>query len=402
MSSTIADQALRKLLGRGERAQRSALSRAVTLPFTHASFAAYFELPTHAAKEEVHAALREARRAGAISIEWDPRAGEEGQVERLVLKDVQRLADHLQIPSHASTMSRARAALEPWTTDARVAQILEQWAGLRLVRGRSPMEVDDLVGALRVVDVCRSRQGEDLAVRTLSAALFKDSKRLEALEPWLDLLTAPRLQDPRRSAEEVFAGLGLVKYPPAVYVAGNARILLSDGKWLSVPIPFVALAPRAIAGLELAEEIHTLLTVENLTTFHELASGRAGMLTSHLVMFTAGMPAPSFLQFYARALRCLGSRALYHWGDIDPGGFRVAACLARVAHSCGQSLKLWRMKTTELPDALAYRTLPRSETSEIQRICQIHQWLPEAQALERCALGFEQEALTPELPSPCG
>lgn len=368
------------------------------MPFTQASFAAYFEVPTHAGKEEVHTALREAQRAGAIVIEWDPRAGEEGQVERLVLKDVQRLADHLRIPSHANTMSRASALLEPWTTDARVAQILEQWAGLRLVRGRPPMDVEDLVDALRVLDMCRMRQGEDLAVRTVSSALFKDSKRLEALEPWLDLLTAPQLQDPRRSAEEVFADLGLVKYPPAVYVAGNARVLLGDGRSLSVPPPFVALAPRAIAGLELAIEIHTLLTVENLTTFHELASGRAGALTSHLVMFTAGMPAPSFLQFYERALRSLGSRALYHWGDIDPGGFRVAACLARVAHSCGHQLRLWQMTATEFPEALAYRALSRSETSEIQRTCQVHHWLPEAKALERCALGFEQEALTPRLP----
>lgn len=260
------------------------------MPFTQASFAAYFEAPTHAAKEEVHAALRVAQRAGAILIEWDPRAGDEGQVERLVLKDVQRLADHLRIPSHASTMSRASAALEPWTTDARVAQILAQWAELRLIRGRPPIEVDDLVDALRVVDVCRSRQGEDLAVRTLSAGLFKDSKRLEALEPWLDLLTAPQLQDPRRSAEEVFAGLGLVKHPPAVYVAGNARVLLSDDAWLSVPAPFVALAPRAITGLELAPEIHTLLTEQTAAPFPR-APGACAMPDRRSSMSFAGYPA---------------------------------------------------------------------------------------------------------------
>lgn len=140
------------------------------------------------------------------------------------------------------------------------------------------------------------------------------------------------------------------------------------------------------------------MTVENLTTFHEIASGRAGALTSHLIVFTAGMPAPSFLQFYERALRNLGSRALYHWGDIDPGGFRVAACLSRVAHACGHPLRLWRMIATDVPESLAYRSLTRSETSEMQRICRTHQWVQEERALEQCTLGFEQEALTPQLP----
>ena len=229
MSQTLAIQALTKLLGRAERALNKDEARAVTLPFTQATFGEYFALPTHAAKQELHASLREAQRAGAIKIDWDLLAGEDGQIKRILLKDLGTLAQHLGIQTHESVLADARSHLAAWNALPRVREILDAWASLRTVRGRAASEVLNLRDALRVLDFCRARAGEDIAVRTASAALFKNSKRLEELEPWLDILTAEDLQGLRRSAEEVFAGLGLVKHPPAVYLSGRAELELADG-----------------------------------------------------------------------------------------------------------------------------------------------------------------------------
>jgi Uncharacterized protein conserved in bacteria C-term(DUF2220) len=399
MSQALALQALTRLLSRAERAALNKQgTRAITLPFTQASFAAYFALPTHAAKQELHATLREAQRAGAIEIEWDPLAGDDGQIKRILLKDLGTLAQHLGIQTHQSVLEHAKFRLTAWSTLPQVQEILHAWANLRTVRGRAPSEVPDLIDALRVLDFCRARAGDDIAVRTVSAALFKNSKRLEELEQWLDILTAEDLQGLRRPAGEVFAGLGLVKHPPAVYLSGCAEMELADGLRLQVPSPFVALAPKSVVRVLPAQSVHTVLTVENLTVFHELAAGRAGSLEAHLVLFTAGMPAPSFMAFYDRLLQQLGDRHLYHWGDIDPGGFRIAACLARATARVGCRLSLWQMDSSRFEPDLAYRRLSRTDISEMRRICGNYGWAKEGAALEVSNHGFEQEALPALLP----
>lgn len=398
MSQALATQALRKLLTRAERAHLKEEPGLVSLRFSDASFAEYFSLPTHAAKQELHAGLCSAEREGAITIEWDQRAGEDGQIERILLQDLDALARHLGVQTHEIALRHAKSRLANWTTIPRVQEIVSAWERLHTVRGRDISDMESLSDALRVLDFCRARAGEDIAVRTASAALFKDSKRLEKLEQWLDVLTTDDVKGLRRSAEEVFAGLGLVKYPPAVYLSGRAVLELADGLRLGVPSPFIALAPKSIMRVIPAHAVRSVLTVENLTVFHELAAGRAGSLEGHLILFTAGMPAPSFMAFYERLLADLGDREIYHWGDIDPGGFRIAACLARAVGRVGRRLSLWQMSSTTFEPDLAYRQLSRSDISEMRRICANNGWIQEAAALEVSNHGFEQEALPALLP----
>jgi Uncharacterized protein conserved in bacteria C-term(DUF2220) len=372
----------------------------VQLSFTESSFKQYLSLTSRSAKDEVHAVLREAQRAGAIELDWDPLAGENGQIRKIKLCSVNALAHFLGVRTHASAMANAEELLAPWTDRPRVQEILTAWRALRGARGRDVESVRDFADALRVIDFCGAREGEDIAVRSASSALFKLSKRLEELDSVLDILTADSMSALRRTPEEVFAQLGLVKHPPAVYIAGNVRLALKDGMQVRVPAPFVGLAPHAIEQIELAPEVRTVLTVENLTVFHEFALGRAGALNHIVLVFTAGMPAPSFVAFYRILVRQASQRSLMHWGDIDPGGFRIAAVLARAAHAeSRRRLTLWQMRADAFPADLSFRSLTESEVTEVQRICRAHGWTEEAAAAHRLALGFEQEALPVRLPS---
>jgi hypothetical protein len=401
MSVSIAHQALQNLLGRGERARIRDGARAVQLAFTESSFKPYLSLTSRAAKDEVHALLREAQRAGAIELDWDPLAGDNGQIRKIRLGSLEALARFLGVPTHASAMTQAEQLLAPWAHRPRVHEVLTAWRVLRSVRGRDVGSVHEFVDALRVIDFCGAHEGEDVAVRTASSALFKSSKRLEELDSMLDILTADSMSALRRTSQEVFAQLGLVKHPPAVYIAGNVRLVLKDGTQLRAPRPFVGLAPHAIEQLQLASEVRTVLTVENLTVFHELALGRAGRLDQTILIFTAGLPAPSFVAFYRILVRQSADRELMHWGDIDVGGFRVAAVLARAAQAeGGRRLALWQMRSDMFAPELAYCPLAVSEVTEVRRICQAHGWTEEAVALQRAARGFEQEALPLRLPSP--
>lgn len=400
MAVEVAHRALHNLLARGERAQSREAARAAQLPFTESSFKQYLSLTSRSAKDEVHAVLREAQRAGAITIEWDTYAGENGQIKKIRLTDTTALATFLGVETHAAVMTRVEVLLAPWNRQPRVREILTVWRELRTVRGRDVHAVADFVDALRVIDFCQAREGEDIAVRAASSALFKSSKRLEELEPMLDALTAEKLHDFKRTSEEMFASLGLVKHPPAVYIAGQAHLTLKDGTQLSVPQSFVAFAPRAIDQVHLPNHVRTVLTVENLTVFHELAMGRAGELKDIAIVFTAGMPAPSFMAFYRMLVTAAARCALLHWGDIDPGGFRIAAVLARAARECSRTLTLWSMRSDAWPKELAYRSLTAADVSEIESICRVHQWVNEGVAIRHTAVGFEQEALPLSIPAP--
>ncbi|WP_339437624.1 Wadjet anti-phage system protein JetD domain-containing protein [Pseudomonas sp. EL_65y_Pfl1_R32] len=86
-----------------------------------------------------------------------------------------------------------------------------------------------------------------------------------------------------------------------------------------------------------------LLTIENLTTFHQAAKAllpnRPG-----LVIYTAGMPSPTWGKAYANILMSLpDSTRILHWGDHDEGGFRVAARVAHFATTTGRHLEPWYM-----------------------------------------------------------
>jgi len=77
-----------------------------------------------------------------------------------------------------------------------------------------------------------------------------------------------------------------------------------------------------------------LLTVENLASFHDAA--RAPDADRALLLYTGGMPSPAWRRAYARVLDALpAGLPVWHWGDIDEGGFRIAAVRADAGCSPG-------------------------------------------------------------------
>ena len=71
--------------------------------------------------------------------------------------------------------------------------------------------------------------------------------------------------------------------------------------------------------------------------------------TDGLVVFTGGMPSPAWVAGFRRLTERLSqSSTFYYWGDIDVGGFRIAARLREVEVSEGVSLQPWLMDATTL------------------------------------------------------
>ncbi|RDD91639.1 hypothetical protein DTW89_16940 [Acidovorax sp. BoFeN1] len=397
--AALARKALERLLARAENAAAKGPShtdrtaRSVTLPLSEKSFPEYLRLQRHADKAVCNASLQLAERDGAISVEWDHRAGERAHVQRIVLNDGARLARHLGIEPRWDVVALAERQFEPHTAMHPVlAQVIEAWRKGNLLRGTRPGDVASWLDAIHVIQYCASKCGDDIAIRRLSASLFRDSKRIEAIWPALDALVQGDAAMVQSEMEDLFSELGLVKFPPTLLVAGSVAVSYGDEP-IMASRPYVGFAPSVIRSVSVDPgSSRRLLTVENLTTFHELAGQRPD---DAIVIYTGGMPSPSWKRAYAVFLKALApTAALHHWGDIDVGGFRIASHIAKCCEQEGRSLRLHGMRANAvLPGTVTRRELVPSARREILRICERWEWSEEAAALG--ALAVEQEAMEP-------
>jgi hypothetical protein len=143
-----------------------------------------------------------------------------------------------------------------------------------------------------------------------------------------------------------------------------------------------------------------VLTIENLASFHDAT--RTSDAGAALLIFTGGMPSPAWRRAYAAILRGLApSVPIYHWGDIDEGGFRIAAVLSHVAKQAGRTLRPWMMSPLSIPESiLRSSTVPTpSSLAAMQRWAGRAGWDNVGEALGQQPIQLEQESLEPVLPS---
>lgn len=397
--SESARKALEKLLDRAERAwSRKSENAILSLKMSEASFKGYLELPSRRETDQFHAAMRAAERAGGIRIEWDKLAGEDGQILRIVLADREALASHLDRTPLWDTCRHAEVRLANFTHEG-AHHLLKEWSQGKRPRGIGPERIDDLVDAVRILDGLTGYVGEDVPVRQYSAKLFNDSKHIEDLVPILDYLTAgEETSGMARTAEEVLGELGLIRHPQPALIAGLARIIFTNGNVIRIPSPYLGLAPQSVERIEVDTDARYILTVENYTTFNEICRGMAGPLEG-AVLYTAGMPSPSFLTVYKKALaNAPANIALNHWGDIDLGGYRIADVIANTARSMDMPVRLWNMNPAELAAHTAWRDLTDKEVGWIRSIAKKHGWNTEFQGVALHRFAYEQEMIGLTLP----
>jgi len=155
-------------------------------------------------------------------------------------------------------------------------------------------------------------EGESL-VRFASCVLCGDSKRLGELSARLAAALTALSGGEVRSLEN----LGLIENPRLVLLHGPLRLKLS-GEWLDLGRlsgPFRLSDADACAAEAVETSAARCLTVENETTFHELAKLRSGVL-----LVCTSYPGSATLALLARlpaSLEC------FHFGDSDPAGFDI-------------------------------------------------------------------------------
>ena len=386
---------LERLLRRAESARRRGADEHASLPMGSAR--EYAGLRALDGLERFHAEVALAERDGAITVRREARSGDGSRLLRLTVADLPALARHLGISLLDDRVVMAAAELEPWVARFPViAEVLDVWRSGRKLRSCGPEAAKDLADAATAVAARADDAGHERILRRESVRLFGDSKRLEKLTAWLELLVTGELAASGLSKEEIWSAIGLRREPQPLLLAGRGTVTLADAT-LPLVRPYLGVPVESLQSV--TTTARCLLSIENLASFHDAAqANRSG---DALLIYTGGMPSPAWRAAYARMLRALPPELpVFHWGDIDEGGFRIAAVLSAVARDAGRSLQPWLMSPSMLPaDILRGADAPvPSLLASMRRWAGRAGWPQVAEALARQPVRLEQERLDPAMP----
>lgn len=389
----LADEILKRLLSRAENSRKddsSAPSKAISLKFSQVTIPEYFALDRHEDKAQCNARLRAFASRGIIALDWDKRAGPLQQLVRVTLKNGDLLAKDLGVAPRWQVLELSKAAFMPYLEQFPVLSlVLDVWSRGRSARGTAPGETKSWLQSIQVLGRRSTAASNEIPVRRLSASLFGNSKIVEGLVSVIDALLQDSLAGEFRDPEDVFAEIGLVKFPSTMLLAGEMQISYG-GEPLVIRRPYVGLAPGKVYALLDCQPVRSIISIENLTTFHEMAAERPA---DTWLLYTGGMPGPAWCQAYKTLLSKLPQQVdVYHWGDIDRGGFRIANRLAVCCDSARIRLKPYNMVGSRAGSSQPYRPLSASERGDILAVCRRWNWLEEGDGITNDA--YEQESMS--------
>lgn len=384
-----ARQLLEKLLRDYEKAEAGERKRHPAI--TRSQLVDYQSERALVAKENFEATMGDAKAQGAVALTWDGKPSE-GFINRIDLVDARVLASFLNIIPLVEVIAQTRTVFEPHLSYFPVLDsVINRWTRLRTVRSLGPDSTQDWLDAIRTIQYCREATisgGISVPLREASYQIFKDTKRVERLTGPLDVLLTDSVEAKPREPRDVWQELGLFREEQPARLAGNV-IIIRKRVSSCLDTPYAGLPPPSVEGLGSIPEL--VMSIENQTTFHSEARQRCD--DPVLLLYTAGMPSPAWRAMYARLLAGLPEGVpVYHWGDIDEGGFRIAATLARDAHACGVSIKPWKMSPSDIPESLRRPASPTT-CKRMRAFAEAAGWTELGALIEEAKFTIEQEGL---------
>lgn len=388
---TFAKTLLEKLLADSEKASAGRRSKPAVL--TKSNLSKYHACKTLQEKDEFETVINAARAEGAIQYFIGTKGSADNFIERIELVDSERLAKLLNRVPAEVTIRQASNLLTPFVDRYPVINdVLNQWAQLKTVRTFTAADAQDWVDAITVIDYARNNMVNKVVltpINEVSGKLFKDTKRIKKLAAPIDVLISGDINADHRPSAEVWEEIGLFREEHPVRLAGNVSIS-RDRVTGYIDTPYMGLPAATIK--KLASKPSMVLTIENLTTFHSEA--RCKCDEDVLLIYTAGMPNPPWIDMYARLLKSLSRDVpVYHWGDLDEGGFRIASVLALVANEAGHTLLPWQMHPDNVPEEHR-RTATVNTINKMVHFAKAAGWDAIADAVAKAKFTVEQESLS--------
>lgn len=392
--AATAEALLNRLLDRFEAP--TARVRDITQPID------YTQVGGPSAQDEFHRVLHDAERASSIALERERLGRFTGEFARVRLIDADSLYRFLGRTPAKTSAEAARQTLEASVDDILKdgffreieEEAIAAWRSNKSFLGFVPAQVDKLVTVFRLTHGIVHLSGRDIDHRTFSRRIVKDSKALERSEGRVAQLLKRR--NPELAGEEpreVLEASGIVRRAHLLQVRGPVQISGGSLRIDGTGQPFIGLPWAAVALATLSRSVDYIITVENATSFWRYCTEIGG---NYLALLSDGFPARdvlSSMMHLVNVARRASEPPLFHWGDIDAGGVRIAAHLednfgtAIFLHEMSPALAIEHGSDLQSRKGLDRLTQRTGDVGELAR------WLltDEGRALE-------QEELDPEPP----
>ena len=397
-ADSVARRCLAKAFTRAQAAQSRGDTKPVRLPLNPKQCPEFFATRDLDAARQFRAEISAAERSGAIRLVPAKRMAPPNDVKAIIVSDLNILAARLGLDVRSNLVAQGREQLSPYLEMFPVLdEVLARWGLGKVVRGSGPTAdaVSALLDAIKV-RLERQSRSDEVLLRRASSHLFGNSKRIEALSRWLDLLAEGSLMPSGLTQHEVLSALGLHKEPQP-FLIGATAVAHNGQSESRLFRPYHGLPMTAITGFQFDATPACVVTVENLATFHEMAA--LAKDTEVCVIYTGGMPSPAWRETYAKLLSSIADNVpLYHFGDLDVGGFRIANVVANVASCFGCTLQPWLMDPS-LIIKLGYKLNPATpaQVAAMAALCGQLGWHDIAEAI-KCEPGLlEQEHISPHI-----
>lgn len=319
--------------------RKSPEARSIKVNLADLLLPAYFSQTDPAARLTANEQLTALEKAGLLKLTWLP--GEAGHLLQAVALNTERAAQTYQVLNRTPKASQQKtletlllAEKFRFDEDWRARAIRHILTNLRAGKSPAPFSLTDTgldTDLLAVMEALPALQAET-PYRVFSVRVFNDSKRFEAVKN--QLIRLARLGNPewkRLPSEEVLRELNLVPNPTYLHLAGNWQLTLQTGEILSLGgfTPSLGFPAAQTAQLQ-AAAVHdrAVLCIENITTFHEcIRTEYATRKTQYAILCTLGNPSPATRHLLGLLPR---STPIYHWSDLDYGGFNILSQLRRL------------------------------------------------------------------------
>jgi hypothetical protein len=203
-----------------------------------------------------------------------------------------------------------------------------------LTEGKSAsMDPDDPDGYEDLVQVLQELpllNGKVESIRIVSQRIFLDSKHLERRVVKRLLSLAKQASGEQRDTDEEWLDLlGLSRNPQTVWLKGPLICSVGSDKISTAVFPGgIGLSSQTIDCMtDLVCPAIRLLTIENLTSYHQWIGRHGGENDDELVIYTGGFPNRTLQKFLSKLSTAFEGTAttlkMRHWGDIDLGGIKI-------------------------------------------------------------------------------
>jgi hypothetical protein len=206
-----------------------------------------------------------------------------------------------------------------------IRDISDAWLAGKTAFGCSVSSPNKLIEALTFVSWYFTQEiTPQKDMRTISVLLYSDSKKLESLLSIIARIVAPNTPKAIQSKKpkEIMEYWGISKFPPSFKCKASIEVHTLRGIIdTSTAWPYLEIPPDGIINLTSSQKPDYILFIENKTTFERYTRE---IEDEGWVFYTNGFPSRRWQDLFKNIVDLVPKETpVYHWGDLDEGGYRI-------------------------------------------------------------------------------